>query len=91
MNRTIKRLMMLFLGVFAISVVGVVAYQVVWAMPGQACEEQGHWWDWRERVCARPVLISDITGRVIDTPAARAAAKQNAARQKATAAGAVRP
>ena len=86
MNRTIKRLMLIFVGVFALSLVAVTVYQVGWAMPGQACEARGDWWDWRGRTCARPVLISDITGRVIDTPEQRKAAKQHAAKVKAAAA-----
>ena len=85
MNRTIKRLMLIFAGAFAVSVVGVVVYQVGWAMPGQACEARGDWWDLRGRTCARPVLISDITGRVIDTPEQRAAAKEHAAKVRAAA------
>lgn len=86
MNRTIKRLMMIFVGAFALSAAGVVVYQVVWAMPGQRCEAQGDWWDWRGRTCAHPVLISDITGRVIGNDEQRQAAKENAARTKAAAA-----
>ena len=85
MNRTIKRLMLIFVGAFALSVVGVVIYQVGWVMPGQACESKGDWWDWRGRTCAHPVLISDITGRVIDTPDQRKAAKAHAAEVRAAA------
>ena len=82
MNRTIRRLMMLFLGVFALSTAAVVVYQVGWAAPGQRCEAEGNWWDWRGRTCARPVLISDITGRVIDNPKQREAAKAAAAKAR---------
>ena len=85
MNRTIKRLMLIFVGAFALATIGVVVYQVGWAVPGQACETRGDWWDWRSRTCARPVLISDITGRVIDSPQQRKAAKEAAAKARAAA------
>jgi hypothetical protein len=85
MNPVIPRLARLFLIAFAGIVACIVLVQVVWIIPGKRCEEAGNWWDWRDRVCGRPVLISDITGRVIDTPEARAAAKEHAARQKAAA------
>ena len=86
MNRTIKRLMLIFVSAFALSVVAVVVYQVGWVIPGQACESKGDWWDWRGRTCAHPVLISDITGRVINNDDQRKAAKENAAKVKAAAA-----
>ena len=78
MNRVINRLKLIFVAVFAILSLGVGVYHVGWVWPGRDCEAKGHWWDWRTRTCARPILISDITGRVIDTPQARAAAKAHA-------------
>lgn len=88
MNPLIPRLARMFLIAFAGIVALIVVVQIVWINPGKRCEEAGNWWDWRDRACARPVLISDITGRVIDTPEARAAAKAHAARQKAASANA---
>ena len=85
MNPVIPRLARLFLIAFAGVVALIVVVQIVWINPGKRCEEAGNWWDWRGRACARPVLISDITGRVIDTPEARAAAKDHAASQKVAA------
>lgn len=90
MNRIINRLKLIFLGIFAVLTLGVGVYQFAWAIPEQKCEEKMHWWDWRTRTCARPILISDITGRVIDTPEARAAAKQHAARLRAEKAAAAK-
>ncbi|WP_374471486.1 hypothetical protein [Phenylobacterium sp.] len=75
MNRTIPRLMLIFLGVFAILSVGVVVYQVGWVIPGKRCAEAKKWWDPDERVCATPVLISDITGRTIQDKQAEAEAR----------------
>ena len=43
--------------------------------PAERCEaEQRKWWDPSGRVCATPILISDITGRVITDKPAEAAA-----------------
>ena len=75
MNPTIERLKLAFLAVFAALIVGVVVWQVGWAMPQKKCEDQRKWWDHGERVCAQPVLISDITGRTIQDKQAEAAAK----------------
>lgn len=76
MGRTIERLKYIFAGVFALSLVGIFVYHahVVW--PAERCEAQGDWWDPDGRVCARPVLISDITGRTIQE---RMAAEEAAA------------
>jgi hypothetical protein len=82
MNRIINRLKLIFVAVFATLSVGFTVYHVGWVWPEKECEARGDWWDWRTRTCARPVLISDITGRMIDTPEAREAAKADAARRK---------
>jgi len=74
MNPTIERLKLIFLGIFAVANVGILVWQVGWAWPEQKCNEAHKWWDGWERVCAQPVLISDITGRVIADPKARAEA-----------------
>ncbi|HVI32181.1 hypothetical protein [Phenylobacterium sp.] len=75
MNRTINRLKLIFLGVFAVLSVGVLVWQVGWVMPMKKCEEAHKWWDHGQRVCAQPVLISDITGRTIQDKQAEAAAR----------------
>jgi hypothetical protein len=75
MNPTIERLKLAFLAVFAALIVGVVVWQVGWAMPQKKCEQAHKWWDHGQRVCAQPVLISDITGRTIQDKQAEAAAK----------------
>ena len=74
MNPTIERLKLIFLGIFAVANVGILVRQFGWAWPEQRCSEARKWWDSSERVCAQPVLISDITGRVIADPKARAEA-----------------
>ena len=74
MNPTIERLKLIFLGIFAVANVGVLVWQLGWAWPEQKCTEARKWWDGSQRVCAQPILISDITGRVIADPQARAEA-----------------
>jgi hypothetical protein len=83
MNPTIERLKLIFLGIFAVANVGVLVWQVGWAWPEQKCDEARKWWDGSQRVCAQPILISDITGRVIADPKARAEAMAAVGRKPA--------
>lgn len=83
MNRIINRLKVVFLTVFGVLTIGVGVYQVGWAIPAKKCEERRDWWDWRTRTCAHPIPISDITGRIIDSPEAREEAKARIAKIKA--------
>jgi hypothetical protein len=77
MNPNIERLKLIFIALFAIAVVGVVVWQVGWAIPAAKCEkEMKKWWDPVERVCAQPVLTSDITGRLITDDKALAEARK---------------
>jgi len=81
MSRIINRLKLVFLGVFAVLTAGVFGYHAYFVWPGERCEAKGRWWDPETRICARPVLISDITGRTLPerkaAEAARAAALAN--------------
>ena len=77
MNPNIERLKVIFIAVFALAVVGVVVWQIWWVQPARHCEvELKKWWDPDQRVCATPVLVSDITGRVITDEKALAEAKR---------------
>ncbi|TAJ68432.1 MAG: hypothetical protein EPO51_26430 [Phenylobacterium sp.] len=77
MNANIERLKLIFIAVFLVAVIGVVVWQVGWAIPAAKCEKEQHkWWDYGQRVCAQPVLISDITGRVITDEKALAEARK---------------
>lgn len=89
MNRTIDRLKLIFLGVFAVCCVGVAVYQFGWEIPRKQCEARRDWWDWRTRVCAHPVLLSDITGRTTEEVLADKAKREAAA--KAASAAAAKP
>lgn len=72
MSSVIDRLKLIFLAIFAVSAVAVLVYHVGWVWPAQRCEADHKWWDSRGRVCATPVLISDITGRTIEDKQAEA-------------------
>jgi hypothetical protein len=77
MSNWINRLKVIFLIVFAVLSVGAVVYHFGWVRPAEKCEvEQHKWWDPVGRVCATPVLISDITGRTIEDKAAEAEARK---------------
>jgi len=77
MSNWINRLKVIFLVVFAVLSAGAVIYHFGWVRPAQKCEvEQHKWWDPSGRVCATPVLISDITGRTIEDKAAEAEARK---------------
>lgn len=75
MLRFIDQLKLFFLGLFVLISATIFLVHFIWIWPGQRCVQGGNQWDWHERACARPVLISDITGRVIADPKARAEAK----------------
>jgi len=83
MNRTIDRLKLIFLVIFACACVAVLVYQLGWAIPRERCEAKGDWWDWRERICAHPVPLADITGRTMADVQAEKAAKAKAAAEAA--------
>jgi len=89
MNPNIERLKLLFLAAFAVLAVGAVTWHFGWVVPKKQCESARKWWDPGERICAQPVLISDITGRTIQDKQAEAEAK--AAIGRAPAAAPVRP
>ena len=74
MNRIIDRLKLIFLGIFAVANVAILVWTLGWARPEEKCVGAHKWWDPSQRVCAQPVLTSDITGRMITDPQARAEA-----------------
>ena len=80
MNPTIERLKLIFLGIFAVANIAILVWTFGWAMPKEKCDAAHKWWDYSQRVCAQPVLISDITGRVIADPKAREEAQREIGR-----------
>lgn len=83
----------LFLVLFAIGTGAAVAYHWFIVRPETRCEERAGWYDPEKRICATPLLISDITGRPLNqkrTPeeiaAGRARARGEPVQAAATAA-----
>ncbi len=84
MNPNIERLKLIFIALFVIAAIGVGVWQVWWIAPARHCEKElKKWWDPDQRICATPVLISDITGRVITDEKALAEAKRAVGRKDA--------
>jgi len=71
MNPTIERLKLIFLGIFAVANLAILVWTVGWAWPEERCTGAHKWWDGDQRVCAQPILTSDITGRMITDKKAR--------------------
>jgi hypothetical protein len=90
MNPALERLKLIFLAAFAVITVAMLIWQYGWIGPQENCEKAHRWWDNSGRVCAQPVLISDITGRVIADDKARAEALATLNRPTSSAA-AVKP
>jgi hypothetical protein len=63
MNRTIGHVQLLFLGIFAVAVAGIWAYQGLYASPAKACETSGNWWDNASRTCGHVIYLPDVTHR----------------------------
>jgi hypothetical protein len=88
MNPVIRRLGYIFVGIFFVINVIVMIWQFGWVVPRERCEQAHKWWDGGQRVCATPILTSDITGRLIDNPQARQEALRAVGRLPAKAAAA---
>jgi len=74
---TIRRLSVLFFGIFSLMIAGVFVFQRYWMEPGERCEAQGKWYDMESRICAQPISIAEITGRPIGVTRAEASAEKN--------------
>ena len=74
---TIRRLSVLFFGIFGLMLIGVFVFQRYWMEPGERCEAQGKWYDIESRICAQPISIAEITGRPIGVSRAEASAEKN--------------
>lgn len=65
MNHAVHRTTIIFLGLFVVCVAAALAYHVLVIAPAQKCEANGLWWEPKERVCATPIFLPNITGRPI--------------------------
>ncbi len=60
---TLPRLSIMFLGLFALSLAVMGAYEFLVREPGKRCEAAGKWYDYEGRECAQPIAIAEITKR----------------------------
>jgi len=74
---TMKRLSLLFFGLFAVLVAATLVFQRDWVDPGADCVADGNWYDIETRTCATPISIAEITGRPIGVSRAEASAQKN--------------
>jgi hypothetical protein len=81
MTNTITRLKWIFIGVFAVAVVVVWTYQILWAWPAKTCAQQARWWDAATRTCATPLYIPALTGRPAGVSREEWSKRQAAAQQ----------
>ncbi len=79
MNRflTMRRLSILFFGVFAVLALGAIGFQRFYVAPADACEQSGRWWYAEGRECVQPIYLPDITGRPAGVTRAEASDQQN--------------
>ena len=79
MNRflTMRRLTLLFGGIFVVLVLGAVAFQRFYVAPADACEQSGRWWYEEGRECVQPIYLPNITGRPAGVTRAQASDEQN--------------
>ena len=87
MNPALERLKLIFIALFVVVNVALLIWHFGWQLPRDNCEQAHKCWDGSQRVCAQPVLVSDLTGRVIADPKARAEALKAIGRPAAPASG----
>jgi len=73
MFRLMTRVQVAYIGLFLIVCAGVFAYEALYIWPMQQCEADGGWWSMKYRLCATPIPIWRITGRLPHGPASHAA------------------
>jgi hypothetical protein len=76
MDRFFFRLRLVFVSIFVVVCAASFAYSYFWRWPEQRCLANHNQWDWRQRVCAVPVIITDITRRPAQDPAAERRARE---------------
>lgn len=57
MNKMIDRAKLIFVGIFAVVVAGLWAYQTYYVKPRLKCEEEHGWWSRELRECRKPVTL----------------------------------
>ncbi len=68
LNKIIHRMVLFFVGAFALACVAVAVYEVMWAIPARHCNERNGWWDPATRVCGTPIFLPNLTHRPLGSP-----------------------
>jgi len=68
MDRLYNRLRILFLVLFVLGAGASWAYSLMVLRPRNECLSRGHWWSNKNRQCAVPVDITQLTGRPKGSP-----------------------
>jgi hypothetical protein len=74
---SMKRLSILFVGLFVVSLAGVFVYQRIYIDPEEKCLAENRWWYPEERRCLTPLYLPNITGRAPGVSRAEASNEQN--------------
>jgi len=72
MIRLLTRVQFAYLGLFFAVCAGVFAYQAMFVWPARQCAARGGWWSAKYDMCATPIPIWRITGRMPGAPAKEA-------------------
>ena len=64
MTTPISNLRTILLTLFAVTSVGMIAYEWWFVWPAKKCDEKQLWWDARDHQCLTPMPIWKITGHL---------------------------
>jgi hypothetical protein len=64
MMRLLTRVQLAYLGLFLAACIAVYGYQIYYVWPVQKCDQRGGWWSAKYHMCATPMPIWRITGRM---------------------------
>lgn len=75
---TMRRLSIMFLGLFAVATAGMLTYQHFRIDPERKCAKDGQWYFAEEGRCVTPVYIPEITNRAAGVSREEASRERNA-------------
>lgn len=61
--RFLNRIELIFVGLVVLTIIIVVAVQIVWLNPAKTCEAAGNWWDPSTRICGQVIYLPNLTHR----------------------------
>jgi hypothetical protein len=68
MDRSLNRLKVIFLGLFAAGCLAVLGYHYFWVWPKDRCEKRGGLWAEKWMKCATVYSIETLTRRPLNVP-----------------------